>query len=158
MDRLQFADFLFEIIRWTIEIELPVTAKRLVKKRKIVRFIRHRILLFPLDTRNSSNSENSLWKFRINFPPSKGKRSKGSKYGEGSTRIAEISVVELWAGRAVSIAERTGWRNMRHGVEEITVISLAQMKPRHGTRPLVRLIKTHKTFWPPGFFLIARSM
>lgn len=40
----------------------------------------------------------------------------------------------------------SSWRNMRHGVEEITVISLAQMNSRHGTRPLVRLIKTHKSF------------
>lgn len=137
-----------------VEIEDPC----LVKERKIVGFIRHRILLFPLDTRNSEKLDELTMKISYHFPPWKGKRSKGSKDGEGSTRIAEISVVELWARRAVSIAEHTGWRNMRHGVEEITVISLAQMKPRHGTRPLVRLIKTHKTFWPPAFFLVARSV
>ena len=48
-------------------------------------------------------------------------------------------------GTAVGAIWDTLW------VEEITVISLAQMNSRHGARPLVRLIKTRKTFWLEPF-------
>lgn len=50
-------------------------------------------------------------------------------------------------GLQYGFAWNGGWRNMRRAAEEITLISLAQMNSHHGTRPVVRLIKSHKSFW-----------